>query len=132
MSNSITNIFSKTYLGKPVYSASLAVFRLVFGLMLFGGTVRFWLKGWIEELYVKPGFFFHYFGFDWVQPAVYLLAVRYLCTKRIDLCTWFQIPHIIDNTFYQLHLHRADRQNELPEPLLFRNPGAVPDDLVAG
>ena len=99
MSNSITNIFSKTYLGKPVYSASLAVFRLVFGLMLFGGTVRFWLKGWIEELYVKPGFFFHYFGFDWVQPMgqyTYLLfAICALSALTFALGFRYRISSII-------------------------------------
>lgn len=66
------------YLGKPVYSASLAVFRAVFGLMLFGSVVRFWAKGWIEELYIRPSFFFHYWGFEWVQPLgqwTYLLFV---------------------------------------------------------
>jgi hypothetical protein len=62
------NILSKEQLGKPIYSASLAVFRLVFGLMIFGSTLRFWLKGWIEELYIKPVFFFKYYGFEWVQP----------------------------------------------------------------
>lgn len=63
----ISNIFSKEQLGKPIFSASLAVFRLVFGLMILGSTIRFWMKGWIEELYVKPSFFFKYYGFEWIQ-----------------------------------------------------------------
>ena len=120
MSNSITNIFSKTYLGKPVYSASLAVFRLVFGLMLFGGTVRFWLKGWIEELYVKPGFFFHYFGFDWVQPMgqytyllfaicalsalTFALGFRYRISSII-LFISFTYIELIDKTNYLNHYY---------------------------
>ena len=68
MNYNSNNIFSKTHLGKPVYSASLAVFRVLFGLMIFAGVVRFWLKGWINELYIQPSFFFHYYGFDWVSP----------------------------------------------------------------
>lgn len=36
--------------------------------MLFGSVLRFWFKGWIEELYIKPSFFFHYYGFGWVKP----------------------------------------------------------------
>lgn len=63
-----TNILSAARLGKPVYSASLAVFRIVFGLMLLFSTVRFWAKGWIEELYIQPKFFFSYYGFEWVKP----------------------------------------------------------------
>jgi len=46
----------------------LAFFRIVFGLMIFGGILRFWLKGWIDQLYIQPKFFFHYYGFEWVQP----------------------------------------------------------------
>lgn len=63
---------------KPVYSASLAVFRAVFGAMLLFSAIRFWLKGWIEELYIKPAFFFHYYGFDWITPPgqfTYLLFI---------------------------------------------------------
>lgn len=37
-------------------------------MMLFGSMVRFWSKGWIEELYVKPRYFFSFYGFDFVQP----------------------------------------------------------------
>lgn len=44
------------------------MFRLVFGLMLFGSIVRFWSKGWIAELYIKPKFFFSFYGFDFVKP----------------------------------------------------------------
>ena len=62
------HIFSKQYLQEAVPGASLAFFRIVFGLMIFGGIVRFWLKGWIDELYIQPKFFFHYYGFEWVQP----------------------------------------------------------------
>ncbi|MBL7720284.1 MAG: HTTM domain-containing protein [Flavipsychrobacter sp.] len=40
----------------------------MFGLMILASTIRFWLKGWIEELYVQPTFFFKYYGFEWVQP----------------------------------------------------------------
>jgi hypothetical protein len=74
----ISNIFSRAYLQQPVHSASIAFFRIVFGLMIFGGIVRFWMKGWIEELYVQPKFFFHYYGFEWVQPLgnyTYLLFI---------------------------------------------------------
>jgi hypothetical protein len=49
--------------------APLIVFRIVFALMLLAGTIRFWAKGWIEELYIRPGFFFSYYGFEWVKPA---------------------------------------------------------------
>lgn len=65
---SASNISLKQYIEQPVYSAALAVFRLFFGLMIFASTVRFWLKGWIEELYIQPKFFFSYYGLDWIKP----------------------------------------------------------------
>lgn len=74
----IKNILSLQNLEKPAYSASLAVFRVVFGLMILFSTIRFWMKGWIEELYIQPKFFFSYYGFEWVKPlgsATYLLFI---------------------------------------------------------
>ncbi len=48
--------------------APLVVFRIIFGLMMFAGTVRFWAKGWIDALFIQPDNFFHYYGFEWVKP----------------------------------------------------------------
>jgi len=56
------------YFNKKSSSAPLAVFRIGFGLLMFYSIIRFWLKGWIETLYVQPEFHFSYYGFDWVKP----------------------------------------------------------------
>jgi uncharacterized membrane protein YphA (DoxX/SURF4 family) len=48
--------------------APLVVFRIIFGLMMFVSTLRFWSNGWIDALYVKPIHFFNYYGFEWVKP----------------------------------------------------------------
>ncbi len=56
------------YLEQPVHSAALAAFRFLFGIMILASTFRFWMKGWIEELYIKPQFFFSYYGFEWIKP----------------------------------------------------------------
>jgi hypothetical protein len=55
-------------LRQPVSAAPLATFRILFSLMMLAGTLRFWLNGWIDDLYVKPRFYFTYMGFDWVHP----------------------------------------------------------------
>jgi hypothetical protein len=116
----LKQIFSKTYLGKPVYAASLAVFRMIFGFMLFAGVMRFWAKGWIEELYVRPTFFFHYFGFDWVQPLggyTYLLfalcGISALCfaagfmyrLSSVVLFLSFTYIELMDKTNYLNHYY---------------------------
>ncbi len=76
----ITNILSEQRFGKPAYSASLAVFRVVFGLLILGSTLRFWAKGWIEELYIQPDFFFSYYGFEWAKPlGEYTYILFFIC-----------------------------------------------------
>ena len=67
-----------TYLNTHTKTASLAVFRLLFGIMMCISMVRFWSKGWIETLYIQPKFHFSYYGFEWIQPLgnyTYLLFI---------------------------------------------------------
>jgi hypothetical protein len=70
----------RAYLRTYTSAAPLAVFRLAFGLMLFSSVVRFWSKGWIEELYIKPSFFFPYYGFEYIKPlGNYTYALFAVC-----------------------------------------------------
>ncbi len=48
--------------------APLVVFRALFGFIMAVSVLRFVLNGWIYELYVRPTYFFTYYGFDWVVP----------------------------------------------------------------
>ncbi|HEU5148508.1 MAG TPA: HTTM domain-containing protein [Chryseosolibacter sp.] len=57
-----------SYLHKSTSAAPLAVFRIALGMLLFGGVIRFWAKGWIYELYVEPKHFFPFYGFEFVKP----------------------------------------------------------------
>ena len=68
----------KTYLGKTTDVSPLIIFRIGFGLMMAYGLIRFWLKGWIETLYIQPNFHFSYYGFEWIKPLgsyTYILFV---------------------------------------------------------
>lgn len=53
---------------KPIDIAGLAIFRVALGLLLFLGIIRFMEKSWVTEFYVKPKYFFSYYGFSWIQP----------------------------------------------------------------
>ena len=53
----------------PVSIFPLIVFRISFGLILFISTLRFILKGWVTDLYIKPTYFFTYYGFEWISPV---------------------------------------------------------------
>jgi hypothetical protein len=68
----------KDYFHKHSDIAPLALFRVLFGLMMLVSLIRFWAKGWIEKLYLQPKFFFSYDGFSWVKPIgewTYLLFI---------------------------------------------------------
>ncbi len=48
--------------------ASLAFFRIAFGLIMVWEVCRYFYYGWIESLYIAPAFHFTYYGFGWVAP----------------------------------------------------------------
>ncbi|MGB1580544.1 MAG: HTTM domain-containing protein [Nevskiales bacterium] len=58
----------RAWLAAPVDPASLAIFRISFGLLLLWDVFRYFLAGWIERYYLTPPFLFKYYGFEWVQP----------------------------------------------------------------
>lgn len=53
---------------EQVDAASLAFFRVAFGLIMLVECWRFWSHGWIERYYIEPQFLFKYHGFEWVEP----------------------------------------------------------------
>lgn len=56
------------YLNSCSNAATLAFFRLAFGLMMLLSLVRFVSYGWIEKFYIQPQFHFSYYGFEWIKP----------------------------------------------------------------
>lgn len=53
---------------EPRDVASLAFFRVAFGLILLWESVRFFVNGLIDSVYLDPPFHFTYLGFGWVRP----------------------------------------------------------------
>ncbi len=53
---------------KETSIAPLIIFRIIFGALMLFGTLRFISKGWIEQLYVNPKYYFGYLGFEWIKP----------------------------------------------------------------
>ncbi len=42
--------------------------------------IRFWFNNWIYTLYIKPTYFFSYYGFDWIKPLGYwTYLIFFLC-----------------------------------------------------
>ncbi|WP_104734264.1 HTTM domain-containing protein [Hanstruepera ponticola] len=68
----------KRYSNQQIDAAPLAVFRVLFGVMMIFSIIRFWANGWIEKLYLEPKFHFSFYGFEWVKPLgnyTYLLFI---------------------------------------------------------
>lgn len=111
----------KQYVLKPVHAAPLAVFRIVFGLLMLASIIRFIAKGWVYSMYVKPQLFFPYYGFEWIRPfgetGMYtlfiLMAVCALCIAagfmyRISAFLFFVLftyVELIDKTNYLNHYY---------------------------
>jgi hypothetical protein len=67
--------------------------------MMFASVLRFWLKGWITELYVKPQFFFKYYGFEWVevpneQGLYFLFALVAISSLFVMLGLFYRISSV--------------------------------------
>ena len=61
--------------------APLAMFRVLFGGLMFIATIRFAANGWINELYVEPPYFFSYYGFEWLpRPSELCAYIIFLLT----------------------------------------------------
>ncbi len=112
--------FIEQNISKSVEAAPLAVFRILFGLMMFVGIVRFWSFGWIDKLYVQPRFFFSYFGFEWVKPiggftyliflicGIAALLVAFGYRYRIAIVVFFlsfTYIELMDKTTYLNHYY---------------------------
>ena len=106
---------------EPVDIASIAVFRMMFGAILFWEVWRFFEHGWIRHNYVLPKFHFKYYGFewlpawpgDWMYIHFAMVGVLALCVTTgflyritsalflLGFTYWF----LLDQTFYLNHLY---------------------------
>ncbi|GAB3943759.1 HTTM domain-containing protein [Spirosoma harenae] len=110
----------QAYFRKTTPAAPLAIFRITFGLMLLGSIVRFWGKGWITELYIKPRYFFPFYGFEFVRPlgsytyllfavcglsALFVAIGLFYRLASISLFLSFTYIELIDKSTYLNHYY---------------------------
>ncbi len=94
---------------------------MLFGFIMLVSIIRFALRGWIEQLYLEPTFFFTYPGFDWVKPlgqnGMYflfgcmaiasigiMLGWKYRLSATVFFLT-FTYVELIDKTNYLNHYY---------------------------
>ena len=89
----------KNYFQKSTSAAPLAVFRILFGLLIFGSILRFWAKGWIFDLYIKPRYFFSFYGFEFVKPldeyTYVLFALCAVSALLVALGLFYRVASIL-------------------------------------
>lgn len=106
---------------RPIDSASLRAFRVLFGALMVVSTLRFLARGWVDADYRAPKHFFHYWGFEWVRPlplpvmyGLYaVLAVAGVCiaagrrqrTAAAVFAIGFSYAHLIDKSNYLNHYY---------------------------
>ena len=104
---------------RKVTIAPLVTFRVLFGLLMFFSTVRFWSKGWIYDLYVAPKVFFPFI--PGIEPlhenGMYLVFSGLLVTSLAISVGWayrvstvlffllFTYVELIDKTNYLNHYY---------------------------
>lgn len=113
-------ILTSSYFSQKTEAAPLAVFRVLFGLMMMVSLIRFWMNGWIDKLYIQPDFHFKYYGFEWVHslgPYTYVLFLLGILSAlfvalgykyRIAIISFFLIftyIELIDKTTYLNHYY---------------------------
>jgi Vitamin K-dependent gamma-carboxylase len=105
------------YIKQPVSIAPLVLLRIVFGLLMFGSTLRFILKGWVNQMYIAPKIYFPYYGFEWVKvlssEGMYMLFGILLLTS---LCIAFGLLYRISCLIFFLvftYIELIDKTNYL-------------------
>ncbi|MFT5254359.1 MAG: hypothetical protein ACI87N_003428 [Flavobacteriales bacterium] len=70
----------QNYFKQYTSAATLAFYRLAFGLMMLLSLIRFASYGWIKKFYITPDFHFTYYGFEWVKPiGNYTYVIFLIC-----------------------------------------------------
>lgn len=95
---------------KQISIAPLVVFRIIFGLMMALSAIRFWVNGWIDTQFIQPKFFFHYYGFSWIEPlgesGMYILfIIMILAAIGIAIGAFYRISaslYFISFTYVEL------------------------------
>jgi vitamin K-dependent gamma-carboxylase-like protein len=95
---SVRSAVSRLYL--PVDAASLAVFRIGFGLLLLVEILVYTLGGRIHRYFEAPAFHFTYFGWGWVRPLpetwmVALFVVLGVAAALVALGLFYRVAAVV-------------------------------------
>ena len=106
---------------QPTDVASLVLFRVGFGLIMFWEISRYFYYGWVEDIYSKPQFHFQYQWFQWIGPlpgdgmyivfgglgflALMISLGLYYRTSSILFFLGYSYVFLIDQAAYNNHFY---------------------------
>jgi vitamin K-dependent gamma-carboxylase len=115
-----------TTLAKRVDGASLAIWRICFGVIIAWEAWRYLSKDWIEKYWLDSQFHFTYFGFSWVHPLSHdllytVFVVLGVAGIALALGVWYRLSAgvIILAFAYQFLLEQARYLNHFYAATLF-------------
>ncbi|MEO6877515.1 MAG: HTTM domain-containing protein, partial [Gemmatimonadaceae bacterium] len=87
-------------LTEPVDGASLAFFRVAFGLIIAWEVSRYFSHGWIARYFIVPRFHFTFYGFDWVHPWPGVgMYVHFAVLGALAVCVaaglWYRVTSVL-------------------------------------
>ena len=110
-----------TKIQQPTDVASVILFRVGFGLIMFWEISRYFYFGWVEEIYAKPQFHFQYQWFQWIGPlpadgmyyifgglgilALMIALGLYYRTASILFFLGYSYVFLIDQAAYNNHFY---------------------------
>jgi hypothetical protein len=108
---------------RPVDSAWLAAFRVLYGCALCASMLRFTLYDWVDRLFVAPRLRFTYYGFGWVErlpgplmhalfwalAALALCIALGVCFRVVAFCFALGLSYVqlLDVSTYLNHYYLA-------------------------
>jgi len=109
------------HLFAPIDIASIAAFRISFGLLLLYDVSRYFAKGWIKLQYIDLPYHFAFFGFDFIRPLpgdgmYWVFAALGVCALLIALGLFYRLAitaffigfsyiFLIDQALYMNHFY---------------------------
>ena len=105
----------------PVKTHSLVLLRVAFGLIMLWEVIRYFLEGWVWELFRHDQFHFKYLWFQWVEPLpppwmTVVFLITGACALLIALGWFYRIAStvffilyvytfLIDKAYYNNHFY---------------------------
>jgi vitamin K-dependent gamma-carboxylase len=93
----------KNLLFSPIDISILVYFRIIFGTIMLWEVLRYFEHDWISSYWIKPTFFFTYYGFDWVRPwPGDLMYVHFIGLGVLSICILIGFKYRICTTLFFL------------------------------